>query len=500
MTDPGDEVDVIVDVRIVGSGSETLPDVGMYDVFLVGGLIADIAPAGSLPRVGRVLDAGGGWLIPGLWDHHVHLLDWALAAQRVDLSGTGSAAEATALIAGSAIGADGLRVGAGFRDALWSDAPTLDALDRVSGNVPTYLINADLHSIWMNSAAFRREGLLPERSGVIREDDAFRVLRRVAEVDVATGDRLVADAARTAAARGIVGLVDLEMGGSAEAWRRRVESGFDIARIEFGVYPKGLDDAIDEGLRTGAGVCGRSADLVQVGPVKVITDGSLGTRTAACSHPYDGDPHNRGVLTVPPGELLEIMTRATGAGFACAIHAIGDLANTHALDAFSRTGAHGTIEHAQLVARADIPRFSRLGVGASVQPEHALDDRDAADALWRGQSGVAFPLRSLADSGANLLFGSDAPVAPLDPWHAIAAAVFRARDGRAPWHPHEAINVTTALAASTRGGSADPHRIAPGATADLVLCAADPFGASEPELRTMPVRATVLGGRLTHVG
>ena len=138
------------------------------------------------------------------------------------------------------------------------------------------------------------------------------------------------------------------------------------------MYPDLLDRAIAVGLATGDAV--DPLGLVRMGSLKVITDGSLGTRTAACSHPYPDDPHTTGVLTVAPHELVELMIRATGAGLSCAIHAIGDVANSHALDAFALTGATGTIEHAQLVAHADIPRFARLGVGASVQPEHALDE------------------------------------------------------------------------------------------------------------------------------
>ena len=212
-------------------------------------------------------------------------------------------------------------------------------------------------------------------------------------------------------------------------------------------------------------------------PLKVITDGSLGTRTAACSHAYPGDPHNHGLLTVDPATLVDLMTRATGAGLASAIHAIGDIANSHALDAFATTGAWGTIEHAQLVAHADIPRFGRLGVGASVQPEHAIDDRDLTDTIWAGQTAQPYPLRALADTGANLLFGSDAPVSPLDPWAAMAAAVFRTRDGRDPWQPHERVEAATALAASTHGGSAAGAALEPGDIADLALCASDPLAA-----------------------
>ena len=178
------------------------------------------------------------------------------------------------------------------------------------------------------------------------------------------------------------------------------------------------------------------------------------------------------------------MTLATGGGLACAIHAIGDLANTYALDAFAVTGARGTIEHAQLVSHADIPRFGRLGVTASVQPEHAIDDRDITDTIWAGQTALPYPLASLAGTGANLVFGSDAPVSPLDPWAALAAAVHRTRDGREPWHPDQALGMSTALAASTHLGSSNPSVIAPGALADLVVCESDPLrgGRERPEI------------------
>ncbi|BDV30773.1 amidohydrolase [Microbacterium terricola] len=497
MTTIGDQVGTIRGARVAGAGREMLPHDGLFDIFITGGRITDIAPTAALKPVGPVLDADGTWLVPGLWDHHVHTVQWALVAQRTDLGGARSAAEAASIMATAPLLADGRRIGTGFRDAFWPDAPSLDLLDGATGEVPTYLINADVHSVWLNSAALRREGHPAVGDGMLREAPAFEISRRLNEVEPAVGDRLVAEMAQDAAARGIVGLVDLDMAWNASAWRRRLDGGFDTLRAEFGIYPDLLDRAIAEGLRSGDAVA-TASDLVRVGSLKVITDGSLGTRTAACSHPYPGDPHNHGMLTVPPAELLELMTRATANGLSCAIHAIGDVANSHALDAFGVTGATGTIEHAQLVAHADIPRFARLGVGASVQPEHAVDDRDLTDTIWAEQTAVPYPLRMLADAGANLLFGSDAPVSPLDPWAAMAAAVFRTRDGRPAWHPEQGLSIDTALAASTRGGSRSGARIEPGAIADLALCAADPLTADEISLRGMEVTATLLGGRVTH--
>lgn len=493
----GERAGFVRAVRVAGPGRELLPTDEPVDLVLAGGRIIDIAPTGNLRPTGPLIEGEGGWLLPGLWDHHVHALQWALAADRVPLGKVASARDAAAIMALAPV-ADGRRVGSGFRDGLWPDAPSLVLLDDACGEVPTYLINADVHSVWMNAAAFRREGFAPVASGVLVEEDAFEISRRLNAVDPDAADAAVERMARAAAARGIVGMVDLDMTWNDEPWQRRAARGFDTVRVSYGTYPQHLDRAIAEGLRTGDPVRGARNDLIRVGPLKAITDGSLGTRTAACAHPYPGDPGNHGLLTVSPTDLVDMMTRATAAGLECAIHAIGDVANSHALDAYALTGATGTIEHAQLVAHADIPRFARLGVAASVQPEHALDDRDMTDAIWADQSAQPYPLRALADSGANLRFGSDAPVAPLDPWAAMASAVFRTRDGREPWQPHQRVGIETAIAASTAGGSTAPAEIAPGALADLVIVDADPLTADERALRAMPVRATLLEGRVTH--
>lgn len=495
----GDVADIVANVRLTGGGRTDPFGDDLVDVHLRAGRIVDIAPAGALPVRGRVVDGGGGWSVPGLWDHHVHTVQWALVAQRRLLDDATSYAHAARIMTDAPILSDGRRVGTGFRDALWTDEPTLAILDAETGEVPTYLINADVHSVWLNSAALRREGHEPDGVGILREAPAFEISRRLNAVPPEMADRLVADAADAAAARGVVGIVDLDMAWNEEAWARRLSTGFDALRIEFGIYPYHLERALAEGLQTGDPVRGVTSDLVHVGPLKVITDGSLGTRTAACSHAYPGDVHDHGVLTVPPDELVALMTSAAGGGLACAIHAIGDVANSNALDAFALSGAWGSIEHAQLVAHADIPRFARLGISASVQPEHAVDDRDVADALWAGQTAVPYPLRAFVDAGVPLLLGSDAPVAPLDPWAAMAAAVHRTRDGREPWHAEQAIDAATALAASTHGGSGDgAATIEPGAVADLVVCDRDPLTAGDAAMRGTAAVATLLGGRLTH--
>ncbi len=296
----------------------------------------------------------------------------------------------------------------------------------------------------------------------------------------------------------MVGVTDYEMRWNRDDWARRAAGGIRSLRVSFGVYTQHLDRAIAEGLRTGDAVPG-TGGLVTVGGYKVITDGSLNTRTAWCFDPYPGlgpDDHPYGLATVPYDELVPLMRRAHEAGLTPAVHAIGDRANARVLDAFEAVGCRG-LDRARAAAapRADVARFAALGVVASVQPEHAMDDRDVADRYWAGRTDRAFMLAELAAAGVELALGSDAPVAPLDPWVAIAAAVGRTRDGRAPWHPEQAIEARAALAASTGGRGAS---VRVGAPADLAVVELDPLAASVDDLRRMPVTATLVAGRFTH--
>lgn len=455
----------------------------LVDLRIVDGTIAEIGVG-----LGAGVDLGGRWILPGLWDQHVHMSQWAMSRQRCDLSGAASAAEAAEIAGAQPTPGEGMvLVGVGYRDGLWPDAPTRALLDATLPHTPTVLIGGDLHSCWLNSAALERFGHADHPTGVLREGECFAVVGALADVSDDLLDAWVADAGRAAAARGVVGIVDLEMTWGFDHWRRRLAAGFDSLRVRAGVYPQYLDRAIAEGLRTGA----RLGELLEVGPFKIITDGSLNTRTAFCADPYPGMGDYRGELTVEPSELRDWLRRATAAGLSPAVHAIGDEANTLALDAFEALGITGRIEHAQLLAEVDFARFDSLGVAASVQPEHAMDDRDVADRYWEGRTERSFALKSLSAAGAELLMGSDAPVAPLDPWVTIAAAVGRSR-GREPWHPEQCISTELAIASSVQG------RVELGAVADLAIVELDPLTATEEQLREMPVAATLLGGRFTH--
>lgn len=481
----------------------------LVDILVRGGRVEEVAPArrsgyrgGSGAGAAERVDLDGRTVLPGLWDKHVHLTQWALVRRRLDLSGVRSAAQAVALVRdrlaerrpdpGTAL------VGFGFRDGLWPDVPTAALLDEVAGDVPVVLVSGDLHCAWLSTAGLRFVGVGSHPSGVLRESEWLPLSAVVDRAPDHLADAWVADAAAAAAERGVVGVVDLEITDNLTAWRRRFDAGFDALRVRAGVWTPWLDGVLAEGLRTGDVLPG-TGGLLEQGPFKVVTDGSLNTRTAYCHDPYPGlaGPEAHGILNVPPEELVPLMRRADAGGLACAIHAIGDHANTLALDAFAATGARGSVEHAQLLDPADLARFAELGVVASVQPEHAMDDRDIADRHWAGRTDRAFAFGALDDAGAVLALGSDAPVAVLDPWVAVAAAVSRTRDGREPWHPEQRIGLRTALAASTDGRGLVPTV---GAPADLVVLDADPLvvGPDAATLREMPVAGTLLAGRWTH--
>lgn len=471
---------IIRNARIFGTESTEPVDIAISD-----GVIAAFG-AELDARGAREIDAAGRTLIPGLWDEHVHTNQWAISRRRLDLTGAQSAAEAVALVA-EAIDAstDDVFVGVNYRDPLWPDTPTAAALDAVSGDRPVMLVSGDVHGTWLNSAAIARFGVTEHNDGLISEYEAFRVQQLANFVDDTTLDAWVADSLADAASRGIVGLVDFEMRDSAPDWIRRSAAGQVPIRIEASVYSQDLDTAIAEQRSTGRVL--DHTGRVTAGYFKVITDGSLGTRTAWCSHAYPDGSH--GAANIDYAELEQQVAQAHAAGIAPAIHAIGDLANAAVLNMYERLGFGGRLEHAQQVAPADVARFAALGVIASIQPEHAMDDRDAAEQLWADALEDSYLLKSLVDAGATIALGSDAPVAPLDPWFAIASAVFRSRDGREPWRDQEALTLEQAIAASTRYA-----RIEVGTPADLVLLDADPCTANVDALRALPVALTLVAG------
>jgi predicted amidohydrolase YtcJ len=495
----------------VGPGTRGAAVDRPVDLRIADGVVTEVGP--DLPAVAsnEVVEAAGRWAIPGLWDHHVHLTTWSRTRATVNLAGTAGPEDVTRRVAdhlaGPTTGRPRLVSGFGYRSGAWNRLGTVAELDAVTGDVPVVLTSGDAHNGWLNSAALGLLGVTGV-TGPLEENDWFHLQPAISALleeveEGGAGEAALRSAMADAAARGVTGVVDLEMPSSYRQWPSRYADGLDLLRVRASVYPDALDDLLTAGVRTGDPLSA-DGDLLTMGPFKVISDGSLNTRTARCCDPYpdtNGRPLTRGRLNYDLDEMAELLARAHAGGLEIALHAIGDSAVDLSLQAFAATGAVGGIEHAQLVRLEDLPRMARLGVRASVQPAHLLDDRDTTLQLWGDRADRCFALRSMLDAGVVLALGSDAPVAPLDPWLAMAAAVHRSADDREPWNPAESLTPAEALAASTDG----QPTLGEGSRGDMVLLDADPVGAA-PDLeeaarilRGMRVAATIVGGRVTHL-
>ncbi len=469
------------------------------DILVRDGRVIEIAP--TIPRVAaiEVVDCGGRTVLPGLWDMHVHVTQWALHRRRIDLSTCQSAAEAAAALGAACIdrGPDDLVIGAGMRMALWAVAPHRDVLDAATGDVPVVATNVDLHTAWCNSAALRLFEVPEDEGGddgLVREASGYRVIEALGTLPVDIRDREVATAMAAAAARGITGVKDFEFVDSTVEWQRRLATSLPSVRVETTVYLAALDAAIARGQRTGEVVPGTHG-LVRAPHLKVFTDGALNSGTALCHEVAgDGSATESGHRAMPTEDLLAAVRRGWVNGIQPCIHAIGDLAVTTALDVIEQVGCPARMEHAQLVARADLHRCARPDLVLGVQPAHCTDDRDVLDRDWADRADRAYPFASLLAAGARLEFGTDAPVSPLDPWAAISAAVTRTDDGRPSWQAQECIDRRAALVASTRGRSA----IAVGDVADMVVVDNDPLTCPVEVMRDPGVALTLLQGRVTH--
>lgn len=440
-----------------------LSDPGPVDLRIEDGVIAEVG-AGLRRRPGEEIhDAEEALAIPGLWDQHVHVGQAAHSPTRVDTSEAGSAEDCARLAHDALLrGHAGTIVGFGHRLVDFPDVPTVAALDAVSATQPIVLIGGDAHHAWMNTPALRGLGL-PPRRGIVSEEEWFLA---VAHLDDLPGiaENLEAGVRRLqseALSRGVVGVADLEWAENWRLWSRREAR----MRVRTATYASGL-----AGVPGPTGTLIGSSGLVEMGPLKVILDGSLGSRTAYCRAPYDASGsqagQGRGVLNVDEHTLRELLEQAGKMGLDCAVHAIGDAAVGLALQVIEEVGARGArIEHAQMLSDEDIAAMTRCGVAASVQPAHLLDDRDATEELWPGHGRAAFRFRDLLDAGAGLVFGSDAPVAPIDPWLAMAAAVHRSGDDRPGWHEEQQLQPLQALHASIDG----VRELAVGGRGDVVL-------------------------------
>jgi hypothetical protein len=462
-----------------------------------------------------VVDLGGRCVLPAFTDSHVHFPTWSLAQRQVKLDGCGSLDEALRRIGEATVPPGRWLRGYGWRSGDWhpSTEPTKEVLDAVTGETPTIMLSKDYHSAWLNSAALAAaDGDLDVAGGVVERDERSEpigILReeaawRFRDRWVVTSQDEWVEATRTglklANARGVGSIHDKDGWlGAPGIFQRLRDEGNLTVRVWGSIPHELLDSAAALSLRSGFG-----DEYLRVGYLKCFMDGTLGSRTARLT---DGS----GVQITSGEELEEIVRRGAEQGWPVAVHAIGDQANRDALDAFEATretweqkGLRQRIEHAQCVTTEDLPRFAELGVVCSVQFSHAPSDRDLAERLWPDRLDGAYAFRSLLDSGAVLVNGSDAPVEELDPIAGIAAGVLRTIDERPAWRPEQALTVEQALHATCVAPAWLSHdgrrrgKLLPGWLADLVVLDGDPLACEPEELPELQVVATMVGGRWVH--
>jgi predicted amidohydrolase YtcJ len=457
----------------------------------------------------REVDLRGACVLPGFNDAHVHFPTWAAAQRQVRLEGTRTIEEALDRVAQAARALPPGRWlrGLGWRADDWDPPgePDRALLDRAAPGVPVALMSRDYHSLWVSSQALAsangdlavpggvvETGADGRPSGVLREMAAWTFRDRWSTPTDAEYVEAMRDGVRLAHTRGVTGIHDKDGWlGSVRLFEALQQAGELTLRVWQSVPLERLDELRSRGRR---------------GYVKAFMDGTLGSRTA---RRLDGS----GVEITSRADFEAIVRAAAAAGYPVAVHAIGDLANREALDAFEASreawapqGLRQRIEHAQLLAAEDVPRFGALGVAASVQFSHAPSDRDLAEAIWGGETDRAYAYRALRDAGARLVNGSDAPVEELDPLAGIRAGVLRTLDDRPPWHPEQAVTVEDALEATCvapvwlAGDEATRGRLAPGFLADIVVLDRDPLAIGPPELPDVRVLATLAGGRWVFGG
>jgi predicted amidohydrolase YtcJ len=496
------------------------------------GRVAQVLKRGEArpARVDYKLDGQGRVMLPGMIDSHGHVMSLGFSALTLDLSETKSLAEALAKI-GDYARANPDRpwiLGRGWNQELWPEKrfPTAAELDAVVGDRPVWLERVDGHAGWANSRALDAaritaltkapaggsiERLAGGKPAGVLVDNAMELVTKVVPTPRPEDrDLALAKAQQILLARGVTAIAD--MGTTIEDWqafRRAGDNGTLNVRIM--AYAMGTDNMV---LIGGPGPSPwLYDDKLRLNGVKLLVDGALGSRGASLKAPY-ADAATRGLRLINDTQLKNLMSRAAIDRFQVAVHAIGDEANTATLAAIEdMTQTYSgdrrwRIEHAQIVEPADIPRFAKAGVIASMQPVHQTSDRLMAEArLGPNRLSGAYAWHSLAESGAKLAFGSDVPVELADPWAGLAAAISRTGPDGEPvggWQPQERVSRELALTAYTAGGAyagfAEGRfgRLVKGERADFLLVDRDPLLASPSQLRATQVLQVWVGGKLVH--
>ena len=474
------------------------------------------------------LDAKGRTLLPGLIDAHGHVMELGFRANELDLAATTTLAEAQAKLAAYARtrSAPVWIRGGGWNQERWGLGrfPTAADIDGVVRDRPVALARVDGHAMLANSAALAAAGITAKTpdpaGGRIERDakgnptgvlvDAAQALleRAIPQALPRERDAALASAQDQLLADGIVATAD--MGTTIEDWNTYRRAG-DAGRLRLRLisYAGGIEPMLSIA-GTGPTPWLYDTHLKMVG-VKLYDDGALGSRGAWLKRPYADAANQRGLPFLDDAKLRNLMSRAAMDGFQVAIHAIGDAANAQALDAIDEVALtykgdrRWRIEHAQIVDPADLKRFGRNSIIASMQPVHQTSDRLMAEArLGPDRLVGAYAWKSMLDAGAALAFGSDYPVESPDPFAGIAAAISREDPSGQPpggWQPEQKVDLPTALAAFTTGAAYASFAegmlgsLQPGHLADFILVDTDPFIATPAQIRATRVQETWIGGR-----
>ncbi len=484
-----------------------------------------------LPSSGKEMDLQGKTVVPGFTDSHLHFMSYGLSLLQIDLAEVPTLDEALARVAARAktTPAGQWLLGRGWDHSLWTGGgfPSRHELDRVAPQHPVWLRRKCGHVGWANTRALKLAGIdartpdppggaidhepeTGEPTGILKETAMDLVADLFEEPSIEEASSAIRAAIANAHKHGLTGVHTMEGPAAFRALQQMQADGELKMRILMQIPEANLEAGVQAGLRSGFG-----NEVLRIGGLKVFADGALGARTAHMLEPFEGEPDNYGIAVADAQHLKEVVGKASQAGIACFIHAIGDRANREVLDAVeaSRQAGQGSglrhrIEHTQILHPDDIPRLAELEVIASMQPIHATQDMLLADSLWGARSAGAYAFRSLLDAGAVLAFGSDCPVEDLNVMKGIHAASTRRRadgsPGREGWYPQERLSVSEAVYAYTAGAAYASGEetikgtLSPGKLADLVVLSQDIFAIDPMTILDTKVVATMFDGAFVY--
>ncbi|WP_406696817.1 amidohydrolase family protein [Singulisphaera sp. Ch08] len=482
----------------------------------------------------QVVDRPDAFATPGLVDSHGHLCDFGSSREELDLRGVASLEDVAQRVKAwmEAHPGDSWVIGQNWDQSLWpgGDFPTAKTLDLVAPDRPVWLVRVDGHAGWANSEALRRGKVnrdteAPTDGQIIRDpngdptgvfiDGAMSLVSRHRPGDskadltrrILAGQELVFQA-------GLTGVHDAGVSiKMAEAYRELDQAG----KLKLRVY--GMASIPDRQLVEFAShppVAAAPKARFVLRAIKLFIDGALGSRGGLLSEDYSDDPGNKGLLLIDPKLLTTATEQGLRHGWQIATHAIGDRGNSLVLDAYQQArevvpaaqDPRLRIEHAQVVRKADVARFASLGVIASMQPSHAIDDMRWADArLGPERAQGAYAWRWFLDANVPVAFGSDFPVEVVNPFYGIYAALTRQDEKGQPasgWHPDQKMNLEETLRAFTAGSAhasfdeARLGRLKVGMRADVTVVDRDLFQVKPLELLGAKVVMTVVDGEVVY--